>query len=849
MRSGLAATVIALWCCCFAQALDPAFIKTSGYLLRNQGGNGDAVLLRGVNIGGWLVQEGWMCPTNKSGNMWEDAVERQLVGRFGVATKNSLVATYQQTWITSIDLDYMRDMGMNMVRLPFSYLTFMEDEAPSVPLNSIAWKGSAFQNIDWFIEQAKARKIYTLLDFHEVQGSAVDPGPNPNSFWAVSAYQDRAVEIWKRIAARYASEPWVVGYDLLNEPWSTAVSYYDRVIKAIRPIDPHHTIFVETWGWSNLPNLTASNWTNVVLSLHYYPGGQGRPSNSSAALQQLVDEVLLSRSSPNNNVLPIHIGEFYINGGQPENWRAMYDAFVSYNLPFNKWTWKTHFVSGWGAYNRGNVPTWGALNQSYVPNLFDPATGATDISRMWTAWNTLPYQVGDFSQLDASNRAYLSSPVASNDSISVPSSGTIVVMFSDLLQNDFSTNPDADVQIVTVKASALGSWISIPGGKVFVANVGITGLEKIPYEIIDMNNGMPGPWPGYVAVNISTPTVDSAPWGVPDRFSTVMASNLRVLSPGVLFNDGDISSRPLTAILVSQAQYGVVELSANGSFRYIPTPTFSGTDSFKYRAVAASTQSEVVTVLIDVSAPLPTNAGGLVASFYNATGFSSAFVGNRTDSTIDFEWPSGTAPLPNMSPVNFAIRWTGSICPSISGNHTITVTSDDAIRVYLNGSTTPFLDDWSAHGARDISGSIYLQATICLLIRIDFIQYGGGSVAKLSWTPPGGRKGIVPSSALVPGSIVTFPSPYEVIFNPLTPAASSNPSSAVTPSAFPSPQVGPVPLSGPVSADAVPIGHSNPTSRAPQTDSNATNQGVLLSAHAALPLFGVLCLLVGMYLM
>ena len=42
-------------------AQDPAFLTTSGSSIVN--GNGENVLLRGVGLGGWMVQEGYMLQT------------------------------------------------------------------------------------------------------------------------------------------------------------------------------------------------------------------------------------------------------------------------------------------------------------------------------------------------------------------------------------------------------------------------------------------------------------------------------------------------------------------------------------------------------------------------------------------------------------------------------------------------------------------------------------------------------------------------------------------------------------------------------------------------------------------
>ena len=41
---------------------EDGFLKVGGY--------GEVVTLRGVNLGGWLIQECWMCPVNGEDNEW-----------------------------------------------------------------------------------------------------------------------------------------------------------------------------------------------------------------------------------------------------------------------------------------------------------------------------------------------------------------------------------------------------------------------------------------------------------------------------------------------------------------------------------------------------------------------------------------------------------------------------------------------------------------------------------------------------------------------------------------------------------------------------------------------------------
>ena len=71
-------------------------------------------------------------------------------------------------------------------------------------------------------------------------------------------------------------------------------------------------------------------------------------------------------------------------------------------------------------------------------------------------------------------------------------------------------------------------------------------------------------------------------------------------APGVLTNDTDADSNPLTAVLVTNVTHGALALDANGGFTYTPTAGYSGPDSFTYKANDGTANSNTVTVSLTV---------------------------------------------------------------------------------------------------------------------------------------------------------------------------------------------------------------------------------------------------------
>jgi DNA/RNA endonuclease G (NUC1) len=102
-------------------------------------------------------------------------------------------------------------------------------------------------------------------------------------------------------------------------------------------------------------------------------------------------------------------------------------------------------------------------------------------------------------------------------------------------------------------------------------------------------------------VNITVDSVNDAPVGNNDAYSTDSNTALNVAAPGVLANDQDTEGTSMTAQLASDVSNGTLALHADGSFEYTPDTDFTGTDSFTYSAYDGTDSSNVTTVSITVN--------------------------------------------------------------------------------------------------------------------------------------------------------------------------------------------------------------------------------------------------------
>lgn len=259
----------------------------------------EEVVLRGVNLGGWLLQESWMCPVTGEDRKWANLdTLNALEARFTKAEVQELFDTYQDNWITEWDMKNISEKGMNVIRVPFWYRNFMLDEIGTW-IDEDMDKNPGFKRLDQVIEAAGKYGMYVILDMHGCPGGqSMDHCSGTlgrNELYTNETYQATMETLWVAIADRYKDNPVVAAYDIMNEPqnnggyegdnsydpwqeesWHMTNKIYDRMIKAIRKIDSNHVITVEgIWRVSNLPDPEEMGWENMMYQTHLYDDDEG----------------------------------------------------------------------------------------------------------------------------------------------------------------------------------------------------------------------------------------------------------------------------------------------------------------------------------------------------------------------------------------------------------------------------------------------------------------------------------------------------------------------------------------------------------------------------------------------
>ncbi len=143
---------------------------------------------------------------------------------------------------------------------------------------------------------------------------------------------------------------------------------------------------------------------------------------------------------------------------------------------------------------------------------------------------------------------------------------------------------------------------------------------------------------------------------------------------------------------------------------------------------------------------LDSAGGGLSAKYFRSNQREETPLLERNDPAINFTW-TNEKPAPRVPRDGFSVRWIGSVVAPVSGGYVLEAEVDDRVDVKIGGSGS-----MSARTGEPMLGRVKLEAGKPVPIEVNFEQDGGDSYVRLYWTPPGGKRQIIPPSALVPFS-------------------------------------------------------------------------------------------------
>ena len=304
-----------------AIAAAPNFIHAQGTQLVD--GEGERFAVKGINLGNWLVPEGYMFKFARKRAPAEIAdVIEALVGR---EEASRFWAAFREDYVTQADIRFIKAAGFNTVRVPLHWRLFVTPGAAEDGSGD-TFAGQGWSLLDRLVGWCRDAGLRVIVDLHAAPGGQTgvnhDDGTGfPLTFY-VPRYRALTVAFWKALAARYRDEPAILGYDLLNEPISpySDESYlnprleplYREIVAAIRSVDTHHVVLLAGGQWSTSFAMFGQPFdANAVYTYHKF---WAKPTRD--ALQSYLN------FSKRWNV-PILIGE---TGEMNNDWNARFRA-------------------------------------------------------------------------------------------------------------------------------------------------------------------------------------------------------------------------------------------------------------------------------------------------------------------------------------------------------------------------------------------------------------------------------------------------------------------------------------------------------------------------------------------
>ncbi len=327
-------------------------------------------------------------------------VNARVEGVFDVSFDDGRERLEQIPEFTAQDARRMRELGFNLLRLPINW-SGIEPERD-------AFDEAYLDRVAAVVELCKAEGIWVMIDVHQDAYSkeigedgapywAIVPEPPPEavhegpltaeeledartslpvllaflSFFADDdedpidqELQGEFAEMAAHVAARFAEEPWVIGYELFNEPVAEdryLLPFHTRVAEAIRAVDARHLLFFE-------PNAIRNFKDEAPLASQPFPdpGGVYAPHMYTLIFSDPDDELPTlekARLEPNfDNAVreaqswrtPLFVGEWGIgpDGPSSANYvRWMYELFDTHQLHAAMWLWKENSQGSWGFYD------------------------------------------------------------------------------------------------------------------------------------------------------------------------------------------------------------------------------------------------------------------------------------------------------------------------------------------------------------------------------------------------------------------------------------------------------------------------------------------------------------------
>ncbi len=211
---------------------------------------------------------------------------------------------YEANLFSADDLAALAAEGFNTIRIPFNYRLISPEDSPGT------LDPNGLQKLNQLVQLCKTNGLAVILDMHSCPGGQSHDGiADPEHrfwYWSDTAQnwletgvaclwefnqeyfnrtgrtpefnKQRTADIWRAIAAFFANETAIIGYELVNEPClPSAVPISDlrnlliQITSAIREVDANHIVFVSGNDFASSVEGLVPAWdSNMAIGFHKY---------------------------------------------------------------------------------------------------------------------------------------------------------------------------------------------------------------------------------------------------------------------------------------------------------------------------------------------------------------------------------------------------------------------------------------------------------------------------------------------------------------------------------------------------------------------------------------------------
>ena len=355
-------------------------VDADGDMLRD--GQGRALFLRGVNA--------------------------RVAGVFDVTFSDGRAPREAIPTFDATDAMAMKAAGFTLLRLPVNW-SGIEPTMGQYDVDGY------LGNVAAVVDSLRGSGVYVLLDLHQdgyskelcedgaplwaivPQPTMLVGGPGPlagttdchTSGDAITAFehffsdemmlQESYAAMAQKLAARFAGDTQVLGYEVMNEPIGTDAqinSFTAHVAAAMRAADPGHLVLFEpaaTRNFTDSASLAPAPFATAggVYSVHVYTDvfGSGTGLTDGTYVSVLAGSLASAREEAQSWGTPLVVTEFGIGADNPTaaDWLGHFLDGADLQLAsWTLWLWKEESQGEWGLYTHNDDGSW-----SPRPSMFD----------------------------------------------------------------------------------------------------------------------------------------------------------------------------------------------------------------------------------------------------------------------------------------------------------------------------------------------------------------------------------------------------------------------------------------------------------------------------------------------